>query len=148
MELHDTEMIQKRLWELEKYYMILGWKRIHRFLRIFMEFCVCKVQLAPSHGNFISGVAKPEIVYMLPRFQILCIDWFFFFLKPWLWQKICWILMKLTWVHSNQLKVFWKMNALISYFFGGRCGFTNLNFICTRLLLLHSTANICRNTNF
>ena len=75
MELHDTEMIQKRLWELEKYYMRLGWKRIHRFLRISMEFCVCKVQLAPPHGNFISGVANPEIVYMLPRFQILCIDW-------------------------------------------------------------------------
>ena len=25
------------------------------------------------HGNFINGVANPEIVYMLLRFQILCV---------------------------------------------------------------------------
>ena len=33
-----------------------------------------KVQLAPPHGNFISGAANPEIVYMLLLFRILCID--------------------------------------------------------------------------
>ena len=42
-------------------------------LRIFIELCGPKVQLAPPHGNFINGVANPEIVYMLLRFQIFCI---------------------------------------------------------------------------
>ena len=36
-------------------------------LRIFMELCGSKVQLALPHGNFI-GVANPEIVYMLLLF--------------------------------------------------------------------------------
>ena len=33
------------------------------FLRILIELCGSKVQLAPPHGNFISSVANPEIVY-------------------------------------------------------------------------------------
>ena len=45
-----------------------------RFLWIFIELCGSKVQLAPLHGNFISVVANPKIVYMLLFFQILCID--------------------------------------------------------------------------
>ena len=66
--------------------MILGCKRIHKpkrtlsgFLRIFMKLCRSKVQLAPPHGNFINGVANPEIVYTLLLFQILCIDWYYYF---------------------------------------------------------------------
>ena len=52
------------------------------FVRIFMELCQSKVQLAPPHGNFFRGVPNSELVYILLRFQILCIDWFsFFFLK-------------------------------------------------------------------
>ena len=51
------------------------------FLRIFMKLCWCKAQLAPPHRNCINGVANPEAVYMLLRFQILCIDRFFFFFK-------------------------------------------------------------------
>ena len=35
------------------------------------------MELRTPHGNFLSGVANPEIVYMLLRFQILCTDWFF-----------------------------------------------------------------------
>ena len=31
-------------------------------------------QLVPLHGNFINGVASSEVVYMLLRFQILCIN--------------------------------------------------------------------------
>ena len=31
---------------------------------IFMELCGSKVQLAAPHGNFINGVAKPEIIYV------------------------------------------------------------------------------------
>ena len=31
-------------------------------------------QLVPQHGNFINGVASSEVVYMLLRFQILCIN--------------------------------------------------------------------------
>ena len=61
--------------------MILGWKRIHKskrrrsgFLRISMDLCGSKVQLPPQHGNFINGVANPEIVLLI--FQIHCIDWF------------------------------------------------------------------------
>ena len=78
----------------------LGWKRIHKprrvlsgFLQIFIELCRSKVQPASPHGNFINGVAKLEIVYMLLLFQILCIDWFFFFFlkKSLLWKKISWI---------------------------------------------------------
>ena len=46
--------------------------------RIFMELCGSKVQMAQPHGNLINGFAKPEIVYMLLLFQILCIDWYFF----------------------------------------------------------------------
>ena len=39
-------------------------KRIFsEFLRILIELCGSKVQLAPPHGNFISSVANPEIVY-------------------------------------------------------------------------------------
>ena len=29
--------------------------------------------IAPPHGNFVNGVANPEIVYMLLRFQMLFI---------------------------------------------------------------------------
>ena len=46
------------------------------FLRIFMELCGSKAQLELPHGKFISGVANPQIVYMLPHLQILDIDWF------------------------------------------------------------------------
>ena len=102
--------------------MISGWKRIHKprrtlsgFLRIFMELCRSKVQLVPPHGNLISGVSIPEIAYMLLRFQILCIDWFFLKKKRLLWQKTYRILMKLTWVGSNHLKVFWWMLWAISF---------------------------------
>ena len=70
--------MQKSLWQFEKYQqMILGCKRIHKprktlsGLWIFVELCGPRVQLAPPHGNFINGVANPEIVYMLLRFQIL-----------------------------------------------------------------------------
>ena len=51
------------------------------FLRIFMELCRSEVPLAHPQGNFISGVANAETVYMLLRFQVPCIDWFFFFFK-------------------------------------------------------------------
>ena len=44
------------------------------FVRIFMELCRTKDQLAPPHGNFFRGVPNSELVYMLLRFQILCID--------------------------------------------------------------------------
>ena len=44
-----------------------------------MELCGSKVQ--PQHGNFISGVANPEIVYMLIRFQVISIDGFLFLKK-------------------------------------------------------------------
>ena len=44
------------------------------FLRIFLELYGSKVQLGPPHRNFISGIANPETVYMLLRFQILSID--------------------------------------------------------------------------
>ena len=37
-----------------------------------MELCGSKVQLAPPHENFISGITNPELVCMLLRFQILC----------------------------------------------------------------------------
>ena len=50
--------------------MALECKRIQKpgrifsgFSRILMELCGSQVHLAPSHGNFISGVANPEIVY-------------------------------------------------------------------------------------
>ena len=119
-----SSMMQKRLWEFEKYlHMIIGWKRIHKprrilsgFLRIFMELCESKAQLVPLHGNFISGVANPEIVYMLLRFQIVCIDWFFFFffLKRLLWQKNLLNFKGITWARSNHLKVFWKVDVLSS----------------------------------
>ena len=46
-----------------------------------MELCGSKVQLGAPHGNFISGVANPEIVYMLLRFPIMCIDRIFFFFE-------------------------------------------------------------------
>ena len=67
----------EKLWEWEKYsHMILRWKRIHkpksrfsRFLRIFIELRVSKVQLAPQHKNFINGVANPEIDRKLIRFE-------------------------------------------------------------------------------
>ena len=32
-------------------------------LRIFMELCGSKVQLAPQHRNFINGIANPKVVY-------------------------------------------------------------------------------------
>ena len=67
----------------------------------FHEVSGSKVQLALPHGSFTSGVTNPEIVYMLLRFQILCIDCFFLF-KYLLWQKIYYILVELTWVGSNQ----------------------------------------------
>ena len=44
---------------------------------IFTDFHVVMwVQSSTStpHGSFISGVVNPEIVYMLLRFQILCVD--------------------------------------------------------------------------
>ena len=56
--------------------MVLGCKRIHKprtlpgFLRIFMEFCGSKVQLAPPHGHFTNGVANPEIDQMLLPFHM------------------------------------------------------------------------------
>ena len=31
-------------------------------------------ELVPLPGNFINGVASSEVVYMLLRFQILCIN--------------------------------------------------------------------------
>ena len=31
-------------------------------------------ELVPLPGNFINGVANSEVVYMLLRFQILCIN--------------------------------------------------------------------------
>ena len=52
-------------------------KDFYGFLRVFMELYESKVKLAQPHGNFINGVANPEIVYTLLLFQILCIDWFF-----------------------------------------------------------------------
>ena len=43
--------------------------------RIFLELCVSKVQLAPPHGNFINGVANPEIVCTLHKvFIIILLD--------------------------------------------------------------------------
>ena len=45
--------------------------------------------------------------------------------------------MKLTWVGSNHLEVYGKINALSSYFFGGQCVFSNVNFICTGCFLLY-----------
>ena len=41
---------------------------------IFMELCRSKVQLVPR-----TVIPSIEIVYMLLLFQIICIDWFFFF---------------------------------------------------------------------
>ena len=61
---HDIRM-QKNPQTKEDFFWILG---------TLMELCGSKVQLAPPHENFISGVANPEIVYMLPLFQVLCID--------------------------------------------------------------------------
>ena len=106
--------------------LILGCKRIHKprrilsgFLRIFIELCGSKVQLAPLQGNFINGVAKPEIVCMLLLFQILCIDGFYFLKKNIYFEgKFVKYLMELTWVGNNHLKFFWKMDALSSEFFG------------------------------
>ena len=43
---------------------------------IFMELCRSKVQLVPR-----TVIPSIEIVYMLLLFQIICIDWFFFFLR-------------------------------------------------------------------
>ena len=105
--------------------MILGWKRIHKprrtlsgFLQMFMELCGSRVQLAPPHGNFINGVANPEIVYMLLCFQILCIDWFFFKKKRLLWQKFCQILMQLTWSEATIWKFFEKWMLWVVSFLG------------------------------
>ena len=56
--------------------MVLGCKRIHKprtlpgFLRIFIEFCGFKVQLAPPHRHFTNGVANPEIDQMLLPFHM------------------------------------------------------------------------------
>ena len=50
--------------------MVLGCKRIHisgrkfsGFLRIVMELCGSKVQLAPLHGILINGIANSETIY-------------------------------------------------------------------------------------
>ena len=115
----DTEeaMVMRKILAL-----ILGCKRIHKpgrtvpgFLQIFMELCQSKAQLAPPHGNPINGAANPEIVYMLLLFQILCIDWFYFFLKyVYFERKFTKYLMELAWVGSNHLKVFRKIDAVSS----------------------------------
>ena len=84
-------------------------------LQIFMESWGYNIQLALPHGNFISDLANPEIVYMLLLFQILCIDWLYFFRKNvYFERKFIKYLMELTWVGSNHLKTFWKMDALSS----------------------------------
>ena len=75
-----------------------------------MELLESQLQLGSPHENFISGVAHPEIVYMLVHFQILCIDRFFKKKK----KALTLILMELTRVGSNHLKVFLKMDALSS----------------------------------
>ena len=58
----------------EKKHMVLGCKRIKKsgctfsgFLRIFLELCGFKIELAPPHVNFSNGDAKPEIVYTKQR---------------------------------------------------------------------------------
>ena len=56
------------------------------FLRIFIELCESKAQLAHPHENIFFGVPNPELGYMLLRFQILCIDWFLK-KKRLLWQN-------------------------------------------------------------
>ena len=80
---------------------------------IFMDFHGImrpKVQLAPPHRNFINGLDNPEITYMLLLFQILCIDWLYFFRKnAYFEQKFIKCLTELTWFESNHLKIFWKM---------------------------------------
>ena len=79
---------------------------------MFMELCGSKIQLAPPHGNFINGVANPEMVYMLLLFQILCID--LFKKNAYFERKFIKYLMELLWVGSNHLKDFCKMDALSS----------------------------------
>ena len=132
--------------------MILEWKRVHKprrtlsgFLRISMEFGGCKVQLEFLHENFISDVANPEILYMLLRFQILFIDFFidfyWFFSKKNKTFTLTENLLNFNGTYlvgSSHLKVFRKIDVLSSDFLGGRCVFTNLNFICTRFLLFYS----------
>ena len=62
--------------------------------------------------NYINGAANPEIAFMLLLFQILCINWFFFRKSAYFKRKFIKYLMELTWVGSNHLKVFWKMDDL------------------------------------
>ena len=119
MQLHDPEeAVQKRLWELEKYYhMILGWKRSHKtrrtlsgFLRIFMELCGSKVQLAPPHGIAISGFTNAEII-------ICCYVFKYFVLTDLYSLSLRENLLNFNGTYvvgSNHLKVFWKMDALSS----------------------------------
>ena len=76
MELHDTEesmAIRKILAQDIRIKKNPQTKEDTFWIVDFMELCGPKVQLAPPDGNFINGVANPEIVYMLLRFQILCI---------------------------------------------------------------------------
>ena len=65
MQLHDAEEVMTiRI-------ILLHDIRMKKNLLIFTEFYGlwrCKVQLAPQDRNFISGVAKPKIFYMLFRF--------------------------------------------------------------------------------
>ena len=85
-------------------------------LRIFIELCGSKVQLAPPHGNFINGFGNSEIVYMLLLFQMLLLTDIFLFKKSAYFEpKFMKYLIEPTWVWSNQLKDFWKMDALSSY---------------------------------
>ena len=58
-----------------------------------------------------------------------------FFLKKHFERKFIQYLMELTWVGSNHLKVFWRVDALSSWLFGCWCVFINFNFIWTRFLL-------------
>ena len=114
--------------------MILGWKRIHNsrrtlsgFIRIFLELCRSKGQLAPPHGNIINGVAYPKVVYMQLLFQILT-D---LFLKKKTFYG--------TYMGRKQLfESFFKNGCSEQLVFWGWSIFANSNFICTRFLLLYS----------
>ena len=66
---HDTRM-KKNPTNQEHF---LYFYRFHGVMR-------SRVQLVPPRGNFINGVTNPEIVTMLLRLQIHCIDFFVVFL--------------------------------------------------------------------
>ena len=68
-------------------------------LRIFIELCGSKVQLAPPHGNFINGFGNSKIVCMLLLFQMLLLTDIFLFKKSAYFElKFMKFLIEPTWV--------------------------------------------------